>query len=52
MALLIDRILLKYAIYDSLPVINPVYAPYLDVDGADPELIIALERLQKYNVMK
>ncbi|USN55654.1 MAG: hypothetical protein H6765_03545 [Candidatus Peribacteria bacterium] len=49
---MIDRVLLKYALYDTLPVLQPTYTPYLDVSNTDPELIIALERLQKHGIMK
>jgi hypothetical protein len=52
MALLIDRILSKLNLYDQLTVLQPVYTPYTDIDLHDPELDVALQRLQRYGIMK
>jgi len=52
MALLIDRILVSYDLYDGLPIITPNYTAYSDVSINDPELHAALTRLQKYGIMK
>lgn len=52
MALMIHRICKKYNLYQALPIQNPVYTPYTDVQINDPELDEALKALQKYAIMK
>jgi hypothetical protein len=52
MALLIDRVLIKEHLYATLPIKQPVFTPYSDVDNDDPELDQSLQRLQKYGIMK
>ena len=52
MALLIDRVCKKYAIYDTLPVQQEAYTPYNDVGIWDVEFVTSLNILQKYGIMK
>ena len=52
MALMIDRISTIYHLYDTLPIQQPHYIPYTDVQINDPELQEALKNLQKYAIMK
>jgi hypothetical protein len=51
-ALIIDRVLRLYSIYNWLEIKFPVYIPYIDNTLWDTELDQALIRLQKYGVMK
>jgi len=51
-ALMIDRTLRLYSMYDNRPVVSSDFSPYSDNTLWDSELDEALERLQKYWIMK
>lgn len=51
-ALIIDRALSLYSIYDGREVFAPTYNPYSDTTLWDDELDTTLIRLQKYGIMK
>lgn len=51
-ALIVDRVLRLYSLYDWLEVMTPTYTPYTDNTLWDRELDEALVRLQKYGIMK
>lgn len=51
-ALMIDRTMRLYSMYDGLPVVIQHYTGYNDNDLWDAELDEALVRLQKYGIMK
>jgi len=51
-ALMIDRTLRLYSLYDNRSIVTEISSPYTDVDVSDPELLSALDRLQSYGIMK
>lgn len=50
-AIVFDRIAKKYNLYGNLPVINPMFSPYSDLDVSNNELVESLKWLQKYGIM-
>ena len=50
-AIVFDRLAKKYNLYWILPVINPMFNSYWDVDMWNNELMEAIKWLQKYGIM-
>lgn len=50
-AIVFDRLAKKYNLYGNLPVINPMFSTYSDLDTWNDELIQSLKWLQKYGIM-
>ena len=50
-AIVFDRLAKKYNLYWSLPVINPMFTAYSDVNTWNSELTESLKWLQKYGIM-
>ena len=51
-ALIIDRALRLYSLYDGREITTPTYTPYTDNNLWDSELDTTLIQLQKYGIMK